>query len=64
MAAGLGMLTYVSRRGLGSGANLTCTTLYLALLALAEQKGLGLRLNILFDNTCGDNKNNSVIDFI
>eukprot|EP00965_Chrysotila_dentata_P238174 6202341-Pleurochrysis_carterae.AAC.1 len=64
MAAGAGMLLYVTRKGLGAGANLTCTTLYLSLLLVAEQRGLGQRLNILFDNTSGDNKNNGVIDFI
>eukprot|EP00965_Chrysotila_dentata_P052094 1728650-Pleurochrysis_carterae.AAC.1 len=59
MAAGIGMLVYVTRVELGSGPNLTCTTLYLTLLVLAKERGLGQRLNILFDNTVGDNKNNN-----
>eukprot|EP00965_Chrysotila_dentata_P002182 71779-Pleurochrysis_carterae.AAC.2 len=64
MAAGVGMMTYVARFGLGSGPNLTCTTLYLTLLVVAKERGLGKRLHIFFDNTCGDNKNNGVISFI
>lgn len=64
IAEGFGMMAYVTRFGLGSGPNLTCTTLYLTLLLVAEKRGLGERLNILFDNTSGDNKNNEVIAFI
>eukprot|EP00965_Chrysotila_dentata_P219560 6191214-Pleurochrysis_carterae.AAC.1 len=64
MATGVGMLAYITRCGLGSGPNLTCTTLYLTLLVVAHERGLGKRLNVLFDNTCGDNKNNVVIIFI
>eukprot|EP00965_Chrysotila_dentata_P078567 2589074-Pleurochrysis_carterae.AAC.3 len=65
ITAGAGMLTFVTRKGLGQGANLTCTALYLSLIVLAEQRGLGRTLSILFDNTSGDNKNNGVmIDFI
>eukprot|EP00965_Chrysotila_dentata_P059116 1962209-Pleurochrysis_carterae.AAC.2 len=64
MTKGVGMITYVTRAGLGSGPNLTCTTLYLALLVVARERGLGKRLNVLFRNTCGDNKNNGVIVFI
>eukprot|EP00965_Chrysotila_dentata_P169876 5607359-Pleurochrysis_carterae.AAC.1 len=55
------MLAYVSRFGLGSGPNLTCTTLHLALIATARTRGLGTRHNVLFDNTSGDNKNAEVV---
>eukprot|EP00965_Chrysotila_dentata_P115399 3813774-Pleurochrysis_carterae.AAC.2 len=33
---GMGMLAYVARFGLGSGTNLTCTTLYLMLFAIRQ----------------------------
>eukprot|EP00965_Chrysotila_dentata_P102619 3387882-Pleurochrysis_carterae.AAC.1 len=45
MSAGMGMLAYVLRFGLGSGPNSTCTTLYLTLIATARTRGLGTRLN-------------------
>eukprot|EP00965_Chrysotila_dentata_P069544 2297322-Pleurochrysis_carterae.AAC.3 len=61
IAEGFGMMAYVTRFGLGSRPNLTCTTLCLTLLLVAEKRGLGERLNILFDNNSGDNKNNEVI---
>jgi hypothetical protein len=42
MVAGLGMHCYVVRSGLGAGPNLTCTCLYLSILALSKtQRGLG-----------------------
>eukprot|EP00965_Chrysotila_dentata_P185615 6128061-Pleurochrysis_carterae.AAC.1 len=65
MAAGTGMFAYVARFGLGSGpSNLICTILYLTLMAMAHTRGLGTRLNVLFDNTSGDNKSNEVVAFI
>eukprot|EP00965_Chrysotila_dentata_P144896 4785092-Pleurochrysis_carterae.AAC.1 len=60
----MGMLAYVSRFGLGSGPNITCTTLYLTLIATARTRGLGTRLNVLFYNASGDNKNAEVVAFI
>ena len=38
MIAGLGILAYVTRSGLGSGADLSCTILYLGLLQLVRLK--------------------------
>ena len=44
LAAGVGMYTYITRSGLGSGPNLSCTALYLTLLALVrDNKPLGAR---------------------
>ena len=44
LAAGVGMYTYITRSGLGSGPNLSCTALYLTLLALVrENKPIGAR---------------------
>eukprot|EP00965_Chrysotila_dentata_P113627 3755183-Pleurochrysis_carterae.AAC.1 len=39
MAAGVGMITYATCFGLGSGPQLTCTTLYLTLLVVAKELG-------------------------
>jgi hypothetical protein len=65
MIAGIGMLAFVSRDGLGSGANLSCTVLYLALLrVVAVTGGIGQVLNVLLDNTGADNKNNEMIFFL
>uniref|UniRef100_A0A7S2IVP4 DUF7869 domain-containing protein n=1 Tax=Haptolina brevifila TaxID=156173 RepID=A0A7S2IVP4_9EUKA len=65
MIAGLGMLAFVSRDGLGSGGNLSCTVLYLALLrVVAARGGLGQTVNVLLDNTSADNKNNEMIFFL
>tara|TARA_B110001452_G_scaffold119226_1_gene98931 strand:- start:231 stop:2348 length:2118 start_codon:yes stop_codon:yes gene_type:complete len=65
MIAGLGMLTYVTRDGLGSGPNLSCTVLYLALLQLvASNRPIGNAVHILLDNTTGDNKHNEMIFFL
>ena len=65
MVAGVGMLTFVSRDGLGSGPNLSCTVLYLGLLYLIGQgRQPGRSLNILLDNTAADNKNNEMIYFL
>lgn len=65
MMAGMGMLAFVSRDGLGSGPNLSCTVLYLGLLHVVKvHGGLGASLNVLLDNTSGDNKNNDVIFFL
>ena len=65
MMAGIGMLAFVSRDGLGSGPNLSCTVLYLGLLYLVGKgRKLGRSLNILLDNTAADNKNNEMIVFL
>jgi len=65
MMAGIGMLTFVSRDGLGSGPNLSCTVLYLGMLHIVATTGvLGATLNVLLDNTGGDNKNNEMIFFL
>lgn len=65
MIAGVGMLAFVSRDGLGSGANLSCTVLYLGLLrVVAVTGGIGQVLNVLLDNTGADNKNNEMIFFL
>ena len=42
MMAGMGMLAFVSRDGLGSGPNLSCTVLYLSLLHVASRTGHGV----------------------
>ena len=61
MIAGMGMLVYVTRAGLGSGSNLSCTSLYLALLFMVSQgRVLGSRFHLLVDGTAADNKNNEV----
>ena len=65
MVAGLGMLAFVSRAGLGSGPNLSLTVMYLGLLhVVASGRTLGTSFNILLDNTCGDNKHNEMIFFL
>ena len=65
LIAGLGMLTYVTRDGLGSGPNLSCTVFYLALLQLvASNHPIGNAVHILLDNTTGDNKHNEMIFFL
>ena len=65
MIAGFGMVTYLARAGLGSGANLSCTLMYLSLMKLAKSsRGLGSRYNLLMDNTSGDNKNAEMIIFL
>ena len=61
MIAGLGMLAYVTRDGIGSGGDLSCTILYLGLMRIhASGRQLGRRLHVLLDNTAADNKNNEV----
>ena len=65
MCSGWGMIAYVSRAGLGSGPNLTCTCIYKTLMMLEENgRELGRRLNALMDNTSGDNKNNEFVQFL
>ena len=65
MMASAGMLAFVSRDGLGSGPNLSCTVLYLTLLHLVATSGaIAPVLNVLLDNTSGDNKNNEMIFFL
>ena len=64
MIAGMGMLAFVTRDGLGSGPNLSCTVLYLGLMQVARLGQIGAKLNILLDNTAGDNKNNEMIYFL
>lgn len=65
MVAGWGELAFVARDGLGSGANLSCTVLYVTFLAMvAAGRTLGSSFNVLLDNTSADNKNNAVIFFL
>ena len=65
MISGIGILAYVTRDGLGSGGDLSCTVLYLALCAMvAGGRKIGQRFNVLLDNTAADNKNNELIAFL
>ena len=65
MISGAGILAYVTRDGLGSGGDLSCTVLYLGLLSMvAAGRRIGARFNVLLDNTPADNKNNEVITFL
>lgn len=65
MLAGLGMLTWVTRAGLGSGPNLSCTVLLLSLLYMVEHgRPLGSKFHLLVDGTASDNKNNELIFFL
>ena len=65
LMAGIGMLTFVTRDGLGSGADLSCTVLYLGMLAMAQHgRRLAPRFHCLLDNTGADNKNNTVLYFL
>ena len=65
MMAGIGMLAFVTRDGLGSGADLSCTVLYLGMLAMAQNgRRLAPRFHCLLDNTGADNKNNTVLYFL
>ena len=62
MVAGWGIVCYVTRAGLGSGANLSCTLMYLTLLKVSKSnRGLGSRYNLFMDNTSGDNKNAEMV---
>ena len=57
MIAGLGILAYVTRAGLGSGGDLSCTILYLGLLHMVRLGvPLGTVLHVLLNNTTADNK--------
>lgn len=63
--AGWGIRAYLARDGLGSGANLSCTVLYLTLLAMvAAGRQFGSCFTVLLDNTSADNKNNAMIFFL
>ena len=65
MSAGLGMYAYVAAEALGAGPNLSLTVLYLTLLVhAASSRPLGLRLNVLMDNTGSDNKCGDMILFL
>lgn len=65
MIAGWGMRSYLLRDGLHAGANLSCTCLYLTLVAMiAAGRALGSKLCVLLDNTTADNKNNEMIFFL
>jgi len=46
------------------GGNLTCTVIYLTLLALSEKKDLGKDLHVQLDNTTSENKNWIVMCFV
>lgn len=60
--AGLGMNMYIARAALGSGANLVCTSLILALMKHVElQRPLGRCLRLQLDNTTSENKCTTVI---
>ena len=65
LIAGLGLMAYVTRDGLGGGANLSCTLVYLGLINMVRlRRTLGLRLHLLLDNTTATNKCNEVIYFL
>ena len=60
MIAGVGMLAFVTRGGLGAGADLSCTVLYSALMHMVKLKRpLGHKLHVLLDNTVAENKCNT-----
>ena len=59
------MLCFVAHERLGGGANLSCTSVYLALLYMRKHGyPMGSQFRLLLDNTCSDNKCNEVIFFI
>ena len=65
MISGIGILAYVTRDGLGSGGDLSCTVLYLALCEMVKHgRQIGQRFNVLLDNTAADNKNNEILAFL
>ena len=65
MISGIGILAYVTRDGLGSGGDLSCTVLYLALCEMVKHgRQIGQRFNVLLDNTAADNKNTAVLAFL
>ena len=65
MVSGFGMLAFVTRAGLGSGPNLSCSVLYLTLLLMVAQgRVLGNKFHLLVDGTGADNKNNELIFFL
>lgn len=60
--AGLGMLVFIARVGLGGGPNLVSTVLYLTLMKHVELgRPLGRRLHLQLDNTTAENKNQTMI---
>lgn len=60
--AGVGMLVYLVRQGLGGGPNLVGTVLFLTLMTHVELgRPLGRRLHIQLDNTTAENKNQTFI---
>ena len=65
MIAGLGIIAVVTRDGLGSGPNLTCTVIYTGLIHMVQHGGVfGERFHLLLDNTVADNKCNVVMCFL
>ena len=59
------MMVYVVRLGLGGGANLVSTVLFLALMThVALERPLGRRLHLQLDNTTAENKNQTIIGVI
>ena len=65
MIAGVGMLAFVTRAGLGAGADLSCTVLYSALMHMVKlNRPLGQKLHVLLDNTVAENKCNTMIFFL
>ena len=60
LIAGVGMLAFVTRGGLGAGGDLSCTVLYLALMQMVKMKrAYGRVLHVLLDNTVAENKCNT-----
>lgn len=60
--AGVGMLVYIARVGLGGGPNLVCTVLYLTLMMHVQLgRPIGRRLHLQLDNTTAENKNHTLM---
>eukprot|EP00965_Chrysotila_dentata_P058892 1954624-Pleurochrysis_carterae.AAC.1 len=65
IVADLGMSVYVVRAGLGSGPNVVLTVLMHALFSLAgSSRPFGFRLHLQLHNTCGENKNVTMVAFL
>ena len=63
--AGAGMFAFVARAALGGGSNLVGTALLLTLGSLnARGITLGSRLQLILDNTTGENKCNAIIGLL
>eukprot|EP00965_Chrysotila_dentata_P256051 6212419-Pleurochrysis_carterae.AAC.2 len=66
MVSGVGFMAYVAcASAVGGGPNLVLTALLLVFEKTAQTNGqLGSRLHVELDNTCGENKNKTVIAFL